>query len=178
MPPVKKLLHRAGVLSSAHMASWPKEVERHDVRKGLPCPDGTAAAVYSSHMLEHLYLDEAVHVLEQCRRGLRPGGIMRVALPDGREFASLVENDTLESAELYNRKLKTYPPSRPTVKQRVVGLFAASPHRWQPTPALALEVFRRAGFDEPRERKYLDSEIEDIEAVEHRVESIFIEAVA
>lgn len=176
--PTKTVLRRMGVLVDAHMAKWPDSVERHDVRKGLPCPDGTAEAVYSSHMLEHLYQDEAVQVLEAARRALAPGGVMRVALPDGRAFAAIVADETVEAAQLYNEMLRAYPPSRPSLRQRIVGLFSASPHRWQPTPALVKDMFRRAGFDRPEERKFLDSRIPDIEAVEHREGSIFIEATA
>jgi SAM-dependent methyltransferase len=48
----------------------------------IPCAKGTARAVYSSHMIEHLDRDEARAFLAEVRRILRPGGIVRLAAPD------------------------------------------------------------------------------------------------
>ena len=48
----------------------------------LPFADGSVAVVYSSHMLEHLGRDEARAFLLECRRILRPGGILRLVVPD------------------------------------------------------------------------------------------------
>jgi len=48
---------------------WPFEAESFDV-------------VYSSHVLEHLHPDQASHFLSEARRVLRPGGTIRLAVPD------------------------------------------------------------------------------------------------
>src|SRR5438105_15728001 len=48
----------------------------------IPCAAGTAAAVYSSHMIEHLDRAEARAFLAEVKRVLRPGGVIRVAAPD------------------------------------------------------------------------------------------------
>ena len=42
----------------------------------------SVAAVYSSHMIEHLDRDEARAFLEEVWRVLSPGGIVRIAAPD------------------------------------------------------------------------------------------------
>ena len=57
-------------------------VQRHDLRRPLPFADGTFDAVYSSHVLEHLERDHAPRVLAEMRRVLKPGGIVRVVVPD------------------------------------------------------------------------------------------------
>lgn len=60
-----------------------------DVRTGLPFVDGSAEAIYVAHLLEHLeYKDEPLQFLADCRRVLRPGGIIRIAVPDIRSFAT------------------------------------------------------------------------------------------
>jgi len=53
-------------------------------RKGgaLPFPDGSFAFIYSEHFLEHLYFDEALALLEECRRVLGPNGVVRTCVPD------------------------------------------------------------------------------------------------
>ena len=44
-------------------------------------------AIYASHMLEHLDRAEARSFLAECRRVLKPGGILRLAVPDLRNAA-------------------------------------------------------------------------------------------
>ena len=55
---------------------------RLDLRYGLPAPPGTAAFIYSEHVLEHLSLDTGKRLLADCCRSLEPGGILRIAMPD------------------------------------------------------------------------------------------------
>jgi predicted SAM-dependent methyltransferase len=38
--------------------------------------------IYSEHFLEHLFFDEAVALLQECDRLLKPGGVVRVCVPD------------------------------------------------------------------------------------------------
>lgn len=54
-----------------------------DCRRGLPFSDGTVDAIYSEHSFEHLDVDaEAKPYLRECLRCLRPGGIIRLVVPD------------------------------------------------------------------------------------------------
>jgi SAM-dependent methyltransferase len=48
----------------------------------IPCATGSVAAVYSSHMIEHLDRGEALVFLAEVRRVLAPGGVVRIAAPD------------------------------------------------------------------------------------------------
>lgn len=57
-------------------------VIRHDLSRGIPLPDRSCAAVYHSHVLEHLRRDDALRMMRECFRVLEPGGIVRVATPD------------------------------------------------------------------------------------------------
>lgn len=58
------------------------EVVAHDLTKGLPFPDGSADACYSSHVLEHLRAEEADAFLAEQFRVLKTGGVIRVVVPD------------------------------------------------------------------------------------------------
>lgn len=53
-----------------------------DLRRGIPLPDSHCHAVYHSHVLEHLDPDDAQALVRECFRVTRPGGILRVAVPD------------------------------------------------------------------------------------------------
>jgi hypothetical protein len=61
----------------------------HDLRKGLPFPDGSFDVVYHSHVLEHFDAKNGAALLRECYRVLRQGGIIRVAVPDLERIAQL-----------------------------------------------------------------------------------------
>lgn len=58
------------------------EVMAYDLRRGVPLADNSCDVVYHSHVLEHLRRQEAKFFLSECVRVLKPGGILRVAVPD------------------------------------------------------------------------------------------------
>ena len=57
-------------------------VLQHDVNRGIPFWDDHFDVVYHSHMLEHIRRRDVQPFLQECRRVLKPGGILRVATPD------------------------------------------------------------------------------------------------
>lgn len=57
-------------------------VQRCDARARLPFADASVDAVYHAHLLEHLEADAAGKFLRECHRILRPGGVLRVVVPD------------------------------------------------------------------------------------------------
>lgn len=179
--PLKRGLYRFGVISAEHMIEWPPGVIRHDVRKGLPYPDGSVDAVYSSHMLEHIYLDEARRLLREAAGVLRIGGIIRLALPDSEVLAkALVESDTenaAEAARQFNLGLRAHPSDRPTGRKRLTAMLGANIHLWQPTPALVSEFLEEAGFHDVFRYDYREGSLPDLHSIEQRPESFFLEAV-
>lgn len=60
-----------------------------DFRQALPFPDEHFDVVYQSHVLEHLRKSDAERFLAECLRVLKPGGIVRVAVPDLEVMAKL-----------------------------------------------------------------------------------------
>ena len=60
-----------------------------DVRKGIPYEDETFDVVYHSHVLEHFSKQAAPCFFRECFRVLKPGGVIRVAVPDLEGIARL-----------------------------------------------------------------------------------------
>ena len=54
----------------------------HDVRRGLPFPENSFEVVYHSHVLEHMETSDARKFIGECVRVLKPGGVLRMAVPD------------------------------------------------------------------------------------------------
>lgn len=53
-----------------------------DLRTELPFPDGAADYAVAIHVLPHIRLDALPAALARIRRVLKPGGVLRLALPD------------------------------------------------------------------------------------------------
>lgn len=76
-------------------------VKRWDLRRGLPFAEGEVDAIYSSHVLEHLSCQEAEKFLRDAWRVLKPGGILRIVVPDLEQTtrAYLAELDALREGK-------------------------------------------------------------------------------
>ncbi len=72
----------ARVISGHKVGTWPKTIVYANIRKRLAYPDGSIDAVYASHVIEHLYRDEALAFLRDAKRVLKIGGICRIVVPD------------------------------------------------------------------------------------------------
>jgi len=57
-------------------------VRVHDLTKRTPYDDETFDVVYHSHVLEHFPRRQALSFLQECRRILKSGGVVRVVVPD------------------------------------------------------------------------------------------------
>jgi predicted SAM-dependent methyltransferase len=63
------------------------DVNQCDLRKGIPLLNETAEIVYASHVLEHFSRADGRHFIEECHRILKPGGIIRIVVPDLEEIS-------------------------------------------------------------------------------------------
>lgn len=111
----------------------------HDLLQPLPYPDNTFDAVYSSHVLEHLTPTDGERLVQQAFRVLKPGGIIRIAVPDleaiCREY--LTQLDAL-SRDQSETNLKRYY----WIKLELIDQMV----RTQPG-GLMLETLRDGSFD-------------------------------
>jgi SAM-dependent methyltransferase len=61
-------------------------VKSVNLLEGLPFDTNAISVVYSSHFLEHIPLHQVPLFLKECHRILKPGGIIRLVLPDFEEM--------------------------------------------------------------------------------------------
>jgi SAM-dependent methyltransferase len=169
---------------------WPKNLRIHDVRKGLPYEDNCLLYLYSSHCFEHLYRDQARRFLGECLRVLKPGGILRLVVPDLelliRQYTHAGQGQDQNArgelpADAFVRQLlmvRESPPRgivdrwfKPILGKHTIHCWA---YDWQSLRARFLE----AGFTNVRRCSYLESSIPDIEFLdlaEKKDESLYVE---
>jgi predicted SAM-dependent methyltransferase len=58
------------------------DVTAHNLLRPLPFADDSFDVVYSSHVLEHFAKNEGERLVKECFRVLKPGGILRLVVPD------------------------------------------------------------------------------------------------
>jgi len=64
-------------------------VIQHNLRQGIPLPDNSCDVVYHTAVLEHMRREEALPFMRECYRVLKPGGIIRVGVPDLEKLCQL-----------------------------------------------------------------------------------------
>src|ERR1035441_7241684 len=86
VPGLAALLYKSGKMScqrfEAHKAGVFNNISYLNVTKRFSYRDETFEAVFSSHLLEHLYPDQAESCAGEIFRILQPGGICRIVVPD------------------------------------------------------------------------------------------------
>lgn len=135
----------------------------HDLKYGIPLPDSCADFVYSSHMLHHLYRDDASKLLREVLRVLKPGGTIRLAVPDVEYIFSLYQQGKREQALEYF----FYPVPRGDLFTR----------RYQYDYSLLSALLEAAGFVDIRRCAFREGKTPDLERLDRLPEqSLFVEA--
>ncbi len=83
---------------------YPRNIRYGDVTKGLPVTPASASAVYCSHVLEHLTLNDCRQTLRNVYSYLAPGGTFRAVLPDLEWLAkAYLASPSIEAASQFMR---------------------------------------------------------------------------
>lgn len=169
VPGAAWLLHRAGVIGAdryaAHRSGTFRSLHYLDVGRRFRFDDDTFDAVYASHLLEHLEPEVAERCLKEVRRVLRSGGVLRVAVPDLDEVVA------------------RYDPADPDLF--LAGLYDAhsarrsrtSLHRWMYNEKSLQALLRHVGFHDVRRCEFRQGRCPDVEEIETRRWSLFMEGM-
>jgi predicted SAM-dependent methyltransferase/glycosyltransferase involved in cell wall biosynthesis len=76
-----------------------------DLRNGLPFENNSADFIFNEHFLEHLTWDEGLQAVKEFMRVLKPGGVLRIAMPDlGRSVRIYQDENWKENNSEYFEK--------------------------------------------------------------------------
>ena len=73
----------------------------HNLKYGIPFRDSSVDFIFSSHALHHLYREEALALIREAIRVLKPGGTMRITVPDLEAIVALYLEGRREQALEY-----------------------------------------------------------------------------
>lgn len=150
---------------------FPANVRYGNIYRGLPVTPKSCTAIYCSHTLEHLSLEEFEAALRNTHSYLKPGGTFRFVLPDLERYAKeyLAAND----ADASKRFMEA---SYLGCKRREHGLIGMlrkaignSEHLWMWDYNSMSQALAKAGFIDIRRAAFGDSPdsmFKDVEALD------------
>lgn len=171
--------------SKLNTSNWDLNTQYENINK-LKFRNESIDYIYSSHSLEHLYLNDAKALLRKTHAWLKPGGIMRLALPDYDkiydEFRLARQHEPLFAYEKLADRLGTYPLTNPggPIKNFIGELIGKNlhSHKWHPHADYMTALLQSYGFTSVELRQHKESLIPHIETIESREkDTFFIDAV-
>ncbi len=142
-----------------------------DLRDGIPAADATCEYIYSEHVLEHFPVDAGVSLLRECRRALRPDGVLRVAMPSLDAVLEKVcrgdwrDQDWLRWPEYGFVKTRA---------EMLNILFRWWGHEWLYDDEELIRRLREAGFEEIRRLPHGSSDASELRGRETRADSLLV----
>lgn len=170
-PSIKWLLRKLGVIKDIHYKTeWPRNIIRYDCRRRLPFRTSKVEYIYHSHLLEHLSLEDARRFNKECWRVLRPGGILRVVVP---ELSFMARNYLTRHGE-------NDPEAAGNFIDLLVQHDARSYHRWMYDFSSLRRELSLAGFENVVRQSIGQGNMPDLDKVdrpEHSAQSLYVEAM-
>lgn len=140
-----------------------RKVRHLNVVRPWPYPDARFEAIFSSHVLEHLPLRGAKTCLSECHRCLAPGGVLRIVVPD------------LDTA------IREYEPQQALAW--ATALFEADQaseknmHHFMYNFDSLRGLLQAVGFAQVTRHSYRQGACPDLDRLDNRPASLFVEAI-
>ena len=136
----------------------------HDLSNGIPFKDCVADYIYTSHFVEHLYLKDAIHLVNECYRVLKNGGTVRICVPD------------LEYAlKLYSSGKKQDMLQNYFFVEDDESYYAR--HKYMYDYEMLSTILSQSGFHDIQRCKFQEGSVPDMDILDNRPdETLFVEA--
>jgi SAM-dependent methyltransferase len=156
---------------------WPQNVFIHDLTTRFPWADASADTVYTSHTLEHLSREAGEHFMAECRRVLKPGGTLRIVVPDLARIVGEYQSGKVDGRD-FLAELGAHAPWAGRGKLRqIVALFSGSLHLCMYDEKALLDLTAKHGFACKRAEPFKSaiSDISDIEREDRAMGELILE---
>lgn len=162
-----------------------------DCTQPFPFADGTFHRIFSEHMIEHIPFAAAQGLLAECRRVIRPGGVIRLATPSlaqvCRLHAAQAESDVARYLA-WSRPRYSVPGPGGDAAHVINSLFYHHGHRFLYDEFTLSSILHEAGFTDCTLRAPGESLLPGMVNLEHhghvmgdafnRLETLVVEARA
>jgi len=189
---IKEIALRMGIMPKSYDLKWPKNLVIHNCKKELPFKDNQVDYIYTSHLIEHFTKYEAFAMIKECFRILKPGGCIRVVVPDlellarkyverDRLFFNFCQQASSEDTPLADLFLSIFYPekNRKIINSLLGRLYDKFTrwHRWHyDFDSLSL-MLKAAGFIDIQKKGYREGKVPDLEYLDaHSGYSLSVEA--
>jgi hypothetical protein len=157
--------------------SFVRVVRQAGIRYGrarrIEFPLATLDAFYSSHALEHIPQRDCANLMARVHGWLRPGGVVRVVLPDLRRLAEAYAGGAID-ADAFVRRTYLATESN-SLLSRLFGV-----HHWMYDSVSFSGLLQKVGFREVTETQFGVSRMPELSRLDldlRRHESFYIEAL-
>jgi SAM-dependent methyltransferase len=135
----------------------------HNLDHGLPFDSNTVDVIFCSHVLEHFAKTDAQRLIGEMFRVLKPGGHVRVCVPDLKKAIALYQQGAKQEALQY-----FFTDSRAESYDQ---------HRYMYDYELLQGVLQSQGFIEVTECAYQVGRVPDLQLLDNRpTETLYVEA--
>jgi predicted SAM-dependent methyltransferase len=157
----------------------------YDVRKRLPFKNDCVKGIFAEHFFEHIdYTEEAPMFLRECYRVLRPGGVLRIIVPDAEKYMMAYATGGWQEFErirpLEDQRDYHYGWTYNTRMELVNQVFRqGQQHKFAYDFETMDFLLKRNGFLEVRKQEYGKSVMPEvcIDLKSRRSESLYVEAI-
>lgn len=151
-----------------------------DITKGIPLKDNFLSGVYTEHCLEHISYTNAGVVLEEIQRILKPGGTLRIIVPDAELYLDLYVKGKSDEQLKFPYGTPAYPSinNQITPMMEINQVFRGHGHQFAYDYLTLEAMLQKAGFVNIKKESFgcgrdrallIDSE-------ERACESLYVEA--
>lgn len=123
-----------------------------DILKGIPFDDDIVDAIFVSHVLDYFTYEDGLRFLTECHRVLKPGGVLRVLVPDAGKLIKNYETGVVNKFD----ELSAAVSARETQVSKLHELLVGGRHSIYDSWTL-LKAFVTAGFKNAEQMRFRSS---------------------
>ena len=146
-----------------------------DLRRGLPFPSDSCAAIFGEHVIEHLSKKDADQLVRECYRALQSGGVLRLSTPDAGRFLRSYSADGK-----FLRDPRFLEPAETLMDRVNMMMREYGQHLWVYDSESLIHLLRSAGFSTVTEQQFELSahpRMQGIDSEERAFESLYVEGI-
>lgn len=181
LPWLDSLLQKVGLIGETEFGP---HIEILDLTKKLPYESNSIDAIYAGELWEHFEYEAAENLTRECSRVLKPGGVLRVCVPDCEDiwktYIDLIQEEKNKPAgqrsdDKIVKHVKMYFNDICT-RRPWLGSMGHT-HKWNYDEVQLVSLFERCGLVDVERSKFHQSRTEDVQQVE-RSDFLIVEGVA